>query len=86
MAVDYFLRQLGIEDDVIHFYHPTFPTPVPAYRYDVRGLHIASNIIIEGNLGEVEVRSIPIAPNKGALKDTDGGTLYATFRFMFVRN
>lgn len=85
MAVDYFLRQLGVEDDVLHFCHPTLPTPIPAYRYDVRGLHITSNILTEHNLSEVELRSIPIDPNRGILRDIDGGTLYATFRFMFLR-
>lgn len=86
MAVDYFLRQLGIEDDVLHFYHPTLTTPIPAYRYDIRGLHLASNAMKEQQLQEVQIRSIPISKDKGVLSDIDGGTLYATFRFMLVRS
>lgn len=85
MAVDYFFRQLGIDEDVFHFCHPVFPTPVPAYRYDVRGLHIVSKMLSDEGIKTVEIRSIPISPKKGVLKDADGGTLYATFRFMFRR-
>lgn len=85
MAIDYFLRQLGIKDDVLHFYHSVFPTLIPAYRYDVRGLHIASQMLAGYGIQNVEIRSVPISPENGIISDIDGGTLYATFRFMFSR-
>lgn len=85
LALDYFLRQMGISEDVLHFCHPALPTPIPAYRYDVRSFQLAANIIREGNLQDVNVRSIPISPDRAVLLDRDGGSLYATFRFMFVR-
>ncbi|MFH1832907.1 MAG: hypothetical protein ABH816_01935 [Candidatus Levyibacteriota bacterium] len=85
MAVDYFLRQLGINEDVVHFCHSALPTPIPAYRYDIKSLQLAANIIREGNLKNVNVRSIPISPERAVLLDVDGGTLYSTFRFMFLR-
>lgn len=85
LALDYFLRQMGINEDVLHFCHPALPTPIPAYRYDIKSLQLAANIIREGNLRDVNVRSIPISPDRAVLLDKDGGTLYATFRFMFVR-
>lgn len=85
MAVDHFLQQLGVKEDVLHFCHPTLPTPIPAYRYDLRSLHIASNIMKEDSLKDVQIRSIPISPERGVLLDSDGGILYATFRFMFMR-
>ncbi|OGH15787.1 MAG: hypothetical protein A3C22_00215 [Candidatus Levybacteria bacterium RIFCSPHIGHO2_02_FULL_37_10] len=85
LALDYFLRQMGINEDVLHFCHPALPTPIPAYRYDIKSLQLAANIIKEGNLKDVNVRAIPISPDRAVLLDKDGGTLYATFRFMFVR-
>lgn len=85
MAIDYFLRQLDIEEDILHFCHPALPTPVPCYRYDIRSLQIAANIIKEGNLQNIKIRSIPISLDRGVLLDNDGGTLYTTFRFMFLR-
>lgn len=85
MALDYFLRGQGIEEDVLHLCHPALPTPIPAYRYDTRSMHLAANIIQEGSLEDIQIRSIPISPDRGVVKDTDGGTLYATFRYMFVR-
>lgn len=85
LALDYFLRQMGISEDVLHFCHPALPTPIPAYRYDIKSLQLVANIIREGNLQDVNIRSIPISPDRAVLLDRDGGTLYATFRFMFVR-
>lgn len=85
LALDSFLRQMGINEDVLHFCHPALPTPIPAYRYDIKSLHLVANIIKEGNLQDVNVRSIPISPDRAVLMDRDGGALYATFRFMFVR-
>lgn len=85
LALDYALRQMGINEDVLHFCHPALPTPIPAYRYDIKSLQLAASIIREGNLRDVNVRSIPISPDKAVLLDRDGGALYATFRFMFVR-
>lgn len=85
LALDYFLKQMGINEDVLHFCHPALPTPIPAYRYDIKSLQLAVNIIKEGNLKDVNIRSIPISPDRAVLLDKDGGALYATFRFMFVR-
>jgi len=85
LGLDYFLRQMGINEDVLHFCHPALPTPIPAYRYDIKSLQLAVNIIKEGNLRDVNVRSIPVSPDRAVLLDKDGGTLYATFRFMFVK-
>lgn len=85
LALDYLLRQMGINEDVLHFCHSVLPTPIPAYRYDIKSLQLAANIIKEGNLKDVNVRSIPISLDRAVLLDKDGGTLYATFRFMFVR-
>lgn len=84
MAVDNFLRQMDIEEEVLHFYHPAISTPIAAYRYDIRSLHIASKILNERGLRDVALRSIPISPDRGVLFDKNGGTLYATFRFMFL--
>lgn len=85
LAVDYFLRQLGAEEEVLHFCHPTFPTPISAYRYDLRSLRVVANILQRNNLRRVLLRSIPISPERGVLIDKNGGILYATFRFMFTR-
>lgn len=85
MAVDYFLRQIGVEEEVLHFCHPRLPTPIPAYRYDVRSLHIANKSIRKKDIKGISLRSIPISPERGVLQDKDGGVLYATFRFMFTK-
>lgn len=86
MAVDNFLRQMGINEEVLHFYHPAIPTPIAAYRYDIRSLHIAHKALAEKGLKGVILRSIPVSPDRSVLFDQDGGALYATFRFMFIRS
>lgn len=85
LASDYLLGKMGISEDVLHFCHPALPTPIPVYKCDIKSLQLALNIIKKGNLKDVSVRSIPISPDRAVLLDKDGGTLYATFRFMFVR-
>lgn len=85
MAIDNFFNKMGINEDVLHFCHPLVPAPIPVYRYDLRGLHIAGKEIRNIGLSEVTVRSIPISPERGILFGKDGGVLYATFRFMFTR-
>ncbi|EKD87114.1 MAG: hypothetical protein ACD_37C00033G0004 [uncultured bacterium] len=86
MAVDNFLRQMGVEEDALHFFHPSIPTPIASYRYDIRSLHIALKFMNERGLDNFLLRPIPISPDRAVIFDQDGGALYATFRFMFIRS
>lgn len=82
-ALDNFLTKLGFTDDVFHMYISSHATPVACFRYDARGFQIALNYIQSGDA--VELRAVPIDPQRSVLFEKDNRPLYGVFRFMAVK-
>lgn len=83
MALDNYLSRLGFNDDVFHMHISSQTTPVPCFRFDPRGFQIAINYIKSGDA--VELRVVPIDPNRSVLFELGGRPLYSVFRFMSVK-
>ncbi len=82
LALDAYLRRLGIEEDVFHLHTSSQKTPVACYRYDVRGMQIALGYIAAGD--SVVVRNVPISPDRAVLFRS-GRPTYTVFRFMAIK-
>lgn len=82
-AVEQLIKRSGMPDgcDILHMFIPGQPTPVPFYRYDLRGLQIALNYAKDAP--QVMLRGIPVNSENAVLFDPDGKPLYTTFRYMF---
>ncbi len=75
-----YLNGLGFADDVFHLHISSQSTPIACYRYDIRGFQIAANAIHDGD--EVEIRAVPISPEKAVLFDNQHRPIYSVFRYM----
>lgn len=81
LALDAYLRRLGIEEDVFHLHIASQKTPVACYRYDLRGMQIALSYIQDGD--SVVARNVPISPDRAVLF-RQSRPVYTVFRFMAV--
>lgn len=82
LALDSYLRRLGIDEDVFHLHISSQRTPVACYRYDVRGMQIALGYASDGD--SVVARGVPISPHRAVLFRS-GRPTYTVFRFMATR-
>ncbi|PJA53714.1 hypothetical protein CO166_01035 [Candidatus Roizmanbacteria bacterium CG_4_9_14_3_um_filter_36_11] len=84
-AVNQMFHNSGLPDDcsILHLYIPGQPTPIPFYRYDVRGIQIALNYVKD--VKSVVARAIPVSPDNVVLFDNDQKPVYSVFRYMFYQ-
>ena len=84
-AINQMFHDMGLPDgDVIfHMYIDGQPTPVPFFRYDMRGLQIALNYVKDCEY--VIIRAIPIGKNNSILHDENNNAIYSVFRYMFYQ-
>lgn len=79
LALDSYLRRLGVDEDVFHVHISSQPTPIACYRYDVRGVQIAMGYV--STKDTVYIRNVPISPDRAVLFHQERA-LYNVFRFM----
>lgn len=82
-AVNQMFDDSGLPDNcsIFHLYIPGQPTPVPFYRYDIKGIQIALNYAKDAEI--VIARAIPVNPGNTVLFDNDKKPVYSVFRYMF---
>lgn len=82
LALDTYLRRIGITEDVFHIHISSQSTPVACYRYDIRGMQIAMGYARRGD--RIVARNIPVNPDRAVLFHA-GRPTHTVFRFMVTQ-